>query len=118
MNDPRDERIADLETVAEAFLEDAKRTEKHAYKLRSEAASLKRQIRREKLIADPLICKDHGATCLLDDGLHGSGYPYHVTIAAGKVVHSGEACRGGHTIGRLSDFTPEELATYRKMVNA
>jgi hypothetical protein len=118
MTDPREERATRKIEAAKAYDAEAEKNRKEASKLRAEAARIRAELQREALIADPLICKDHGLTCLLDNqGAMATGYPYHVTIDGGKVVHSGDICQSGRTIGRLSEFGPDELATYRRMVN-
>jgi hypothetical protein len=86
-------KIVDLET------ERSKKT--------SEASRLQYEISRAELIDDPKICEPHGMESIVE--------PPGV-MSAGAMIHieDGETCYAA-SIGRRSDFTPEELEIYRRI---
>jgi hypothetical protein len=114
--DPRVTEARSKEAAAKSWDEEAEAASKTASRLRSQARDLRYAVRQDDLLADPLICRDHGQPVLFDDrGAMATGYPYHYTVdEQGRPRHASNC--SGPTVGRQSSFAEGELEAYRARV--
>lgn len=73
----------------------------------TEAGRLAYEIYTAELIDDPLICEPHGMECIKEP-------PSAMSANASIHIKDGATCYSA-SVGRRSEFTDEELWTYRKI---
>lgn len=71
------------------------------------ASRLRWEITQSLYVEDPIICEPHGFECVSEP-------PGAMSVGANIHIDDGQICYAG-SIGRRSEFTAEELATYRKI---